>query len=217
MNIKCKKYTVLKNKQKLNTNYIYKVLKIEKDNFTIINEIDNITLIVPISVINSHFKYPYSCTIDSIQGKSISTDLTIFDADLSYMSRRRLYTAITRARSLDKVTFFINSDDKRNQFKDFRITQYFKFKIANYENQDKLKTELMKRRIILAQNGLLSSSKKIVFVNFVIIHLIYILMKKIMYRQILPRIESIMIYHIQRITAFYLATFVIAVGNKKII
>jgi hypothetical protein len=37
------------------------------------------------------------------------------------------------------VTFFINSDDKRNQFKDFRITQYFKFKIENYKNQDKLK------------------------------------------------------------------------------
>jgi hypothetical protein len=160
MNIKCKKYTVLKNKQKLNTNYIYKVLKIEKDNFTIINEIDNITLIVPISVINSHFKYPYSCTIDSIQGKSISTDLTIFDADLSYMSRRRLYTAITRARSLDKVTFFINSDDKRNQFKDFRITQYFKFKIENYKNQYKLKNREYKEEEYISHSWFIEKFEK---------------------------------------------------------
>jgi hypothetical protein len=139
MILKCRKYTVLKNKQKLNTNYVYTVTKITKDTFTIINEIDNITLIVPLSVIKSHFKYPYSCTIDSIQGKSISTDLTIFDADLHYMSRRRLYTAITRARSLDKVTFFINTEDKREQFKEFRYKQYFAFKIDNYKNQDKLK------------------------------------------------------------------------------
>ena len=166
MNIKCKKYTVLKNKQKLNTNYIYKVLKIEKHNFTIINEIDNITLIVPVSVINSHFKYPYSCTIDSIQGKSISTDLTIFDADLSYMSRRRLYTAITRARSLDKVTFFISSDDKRNQFRDFRYVQYFKFKIDNYKNQDKLKNRVYDEKDYITPDWFIEQFQKNNFCKF---------------------------------------------------
>ena len=166
MYIKCKKYTVLKDKQKLNTNYIYKVLKIEKHNFTIINEIDNITLIVPVSVINSHFKYPYSCTIDSIQGKSISSDLTIFDADLSYMSRRRLYTAITRARSLDKITFFLSSEDKRNQFKDFRYIQYFKFKIANYETQDKLKNRVYEEKDYISPEWFIEQFQKNNFCKF---------------------------------------------------
>ena len=139
MILKCRKYTVLKTKQKLNTNYVYKVLKITKNDFTIINEIDNITLVVPVSVIKSHFIYLYSCTIDSIQGKSMSGDITIFDADLHYMSRRRLYTAITRARSLDKVTFFLNKEDTRNQFQEFRYKQYFQFKIDSYKQQDKLR------------------------------------------------------------------------------
>jgi hypothetical protein len=62
--IKCRKYTILKNKDKLNTNYVYKIMEIGKNDFKIKNEIDNIVLNVPVSIIKQNFKYPYSSFID---------------------------------------------------------------------------------------------------------------------------------------------------------
>jgi len=140
MILKCRKHTILKAKDVLHTNYVYKVTKIKKDSFTLVNEIDNITHEVTKSIIQSNFKYPYCSTIDSIQGKSMGNEYTIFDLDLSYMSRRRIYTALTRARRFDNITIYLNNDNMVQQFKENRYKQYFKFKIDNYKIQDRKKS-----------------------------------------------------------------------------
>jgi hypothetical protein len=135
-NIKCKKYFKLKSVT-LQTNYVYKIVKMYEKNFLILNEFENITYTVPISLIKSNFKLPYCLTVDSIIGKSISGDITMFDLDLPYVSRRKLYTMITRAREFKNITIFLNNEKTVEIFTNSRIKQYFRFKINNYIEQDK--------------------------------------------------------------------------------
>ena len=139
MILKCRKHTIL-GKDVMHTNYVYKVTKIRKYTFTLVNEVDNTTHEVQKSIIQTNFKYPYCSTIDSIQGKSMGDAYTIFDLDLSYMSRRRMYTALTRARRFDNITIYLNNDNMVQQFKENRYKQYFKFKIDNYKHQDRKKS-----------------------------------------------------------------------------
>jgi hypothetical protein len=55
------------------------------------------------------------------------------------MSRRRLYTCITRARELNNITFFVNKENVINNFEMFRFAQHFTFKVSNYKTQDCIK------------------------------------------------------------------------------
>ena len=55
-----------------------------------------------------------------------------------YVDRYWLYTAITRARELDKVSIFIHSDQSVRKLEEFKATQYITSKIAGYKGQDKL-------------------------------------------------------------------------------
>ncbi len=55
------------------------------------------------------------------------------------MSRRKFWTAITRARNLNDITFFINSENTINSFKESKYKQYIRFKVENYKTQDKNK------------------------------------------------------------------------------
>ena len=139
LNIKCRKFIQLQKGKKLNTNYVYKIVGINKNIFTIVNELENKFYDVDIKTIRENFKYTYCSTIDSIQGKSISDKITIFDWDLGYMSRRKIWTAITRARNLNDITFFINSENTINSFKESKYKQYFRFKVESYKIQDKNK------------------------------------------------------------------------------
>ena len=73
--------------QVLQTNYKYTVDKITKDNFTLFNKIDKEYFIVPRKMIYESFTLPFCSTIESIQGKTINDDITIFDLDSNYMSK----------------------------------------------------------------------------------------------------------------------------------
>ena len=70
-------------------NYKYTVDKITKDNFTLFNKIDKEYFIVPRKMIYESFTLPFCSTIESIQGKTINDDITIFDLDSNYMSKNK--------------------------------------------------------------------------------------------------------------------------------
>ena len=90
----------------------------------LLNELENKSYNVSNSIIKENFKYVYCSTIDSIQGKTINDKITIFDTLLGYMSKRKFYTAITRATHLNNITIFISSQNIINNFR-FQIKTIF--------------------------------------------------------------------------------------------
>jgi hypothetical protein len=54
------------------------------------------------------FSLPYANTLHSIQGLSKSGKITIFNCDIPHISRRFIWTAITRARSLNNITIKVS-------------------------------------------------------------------------------------------------------------
>lgn len=132
----CRKYEKTKGFT-LNTNYIYKIKSIGKD-VIITDEIDEVDYRIPKTMLSTHFKLPYSMTVDSVQGMSfdVNDKITIFDSNLPYTDSKFLWTAITRSRSLDNVQIFIHSDTEVERFTESKIKQYFKFKCAGYVAQD---------------------------------------------------------------------------------
>jgi hypothetical protein len=139
MVLKCKVYTKLGKNQVLNTNYKYRITRMCKDSFILYDAVDNEYFDVPIKTIHSSFKLPYCSTIESIQGKTIEDDITIFDMDSSYMSRNKIWTCLTRVVSPKQITVFINSDKARDNLFQAKIKQYFNFKVLAYKSQDKAK------------------------------------------------------------------------------
>ena len=49
------------------------------------------------------FLLPYAHTLFSVQGLSKSGKMTIFNADINQISRRFVWTSLTRARKLDDI------------------------------------------------------------------------------------------------------------------
>ena len=84
------------------------------------------------------FALPYCYTCHSKQGCSIAEAITIFDANTPYVDRYWLYTAITRARELDKVSIFIHSDQSVAKLEESKLKQYIANKVNCYKEQDKL-------------------------------------------------------------------------------
>ena len=58
----------------------------------------------------SHFKLPYCMTAHSIQGLSIDDNVTIFDCNTAYVDRFYVWTAITRVRNLENITYYEHSE-----------------------------------------------------------------------------------------------------------
>ena len=83
-----------------NVNYEYTVTAISEASI----QLDN-TWWVPISVIRFAFAHNYCRTCHSFQGSSIDEGITIFAWANCFVNRKWLWTAITRARALDKVYF----------------------------------------------------------------------------------------------------------------
>jgi hypothetical protein len=123
----------------MNKNYKYTVTKILKDSFVLFNEIDKEYFSISRKMIDEYFKLPHCSTIESIQGKTINDNVTIFDIDSNYMSRNKIWTCLTRVVSLSQITIFINSDSTREKLTSSRYSQYFNFKIINYKKQDVVK------------------------------------------------------------------------------
>ena len=85
----------------------------------------------------NHFKLEFCQTCHSLQGCSIKENITIFNANMPYVSKRWLYTAITRVRKLEQLTVFEHSQEEVERYGKARINQYFNLKIEGYKQQDK--------------------------------------------------------------------------------
>jgi hypothetical protein len=152
LNLKCRKHTQLKKGDKLQTNYIYKITEIYKNHMIIKNELENKSYNVSNSIIKENFKYVYCSTIDSIQGKTIDDKITIMDSLLGYMSKRKFYTALTRATNLNNITFFVSPQNVINNFRENRFRQYFRLKVNNYKLQDKNKNRVWEEKDFITES-----------------------------------------------------------------
>jgi len=125
----------------LNTNYTYQVQSIDKTKklVNIYDDVDDKLYTITNAIFDRLFILPYCRTIDSSQGRSIKEQYTLFDCCLPYVSKEHLWVGLTRARNLDNVIVFINSDDEIKQYSDMRIKQYYRFKIDGYKQQDEKK------------------------------------------------------------------------------
>ena len=78
--------------------------------------------------------YDYCCTCHNYQGSSIDGKVTIFDYKHYFMSRKWIWTSVTRATNLDDVYFFDYTNDPLHAR---TIKDYFKKKCDGYKGQDK--------------------------------------------------------------------------------
>ena len=93
----CKSWFKMK-KQLFPVNYAYAVAEVADDTITLNN-----TLSVPLQVIKNSFSHNYCKTCP---GSNIDDAITIFDHKFAYANMRWLYTAVTRATDINKVSFY---------------------------------------------------------------------------------------------------------------
>ena len=70
---------------------------------------------LPVSLIKQNFVHNYCKTCHSFQGNTIEEAITIFDHKFAYVTRKWLYTAVTRATDLNKVFFYEYDQSKENE------------------------------------------------------------------------------------------------------
>ena len=130
----CRKY--LKQKSaKLNVNFEYKIKAIDGDSFTLEDESTNATHTIKKDLVKKHFIHSYCRTCHSYQGSSISEEITIFDSKFHYVSRKWIYTAVTRATELSKVSFYNGATESKASDK-AAVNRYLALKVENYKKQD---------------------------------------------------------------------------------
>ena len=74
-----------------------------------------------IKCIEEHFIHNYCNTCHSRQGSTIKKPITIHQYDFHYVSRKWLYTAITRATHFDNISFMIDNKILENKSKRNKI------------------------------------------------------------------------------------------------
>ena len=88
---------------------------------------------VTFDVAAAHFAYVGSITGHSLQGQSVDAALVLFDTECAHMSRRWLWTALTRARSLDSVFVYRGPP---LALTDAQLLKRFATMVARYRQQD---------------------------------------------------------------------------------
>ncbi len=125
----CRKYTKL-NKSKIvfNVNYEYTITEVREGTLCLDGEVW-----LPIPLIQKAFTHNYCRTCHSFQGSSIDDGITIFDWGNFFVNRKWLWTAVTRARSLDSIYFWKYDEKPENMNK---LMEYFEQKVKRYKGQD---------------------------------------------------------------------------------
>ena len=132
----CRKYFKIKN-AKLQVNFEHTIDSITGTNFTIVDESTDQVLKVPKDLIQKNFIHSYCRTCHSYQGSFIDEAITIFDTDFYFVTRKWVYTAVTRSTDLSKVFWYdgpplvtkeVNEDDV--------LERYLELKVHNYKSQD---------------------------------------------------------------------------------
>ena len=65
-----------------------------------------------IGMLEKHFKLSYCVTVHSVQGLSLDSKVTLLDCNTPYVDRNFIWTAITRVRELDNITYFEHPEDE---------------------------------------------------------------------------------------------------------
>ena len=131
----CRKYA--KNKgMKFNVNFKFRVSNIVGNIVVLQNVATSEKQNIELKVLRKHFIYAYCYTCHSKQGCSVDDDIVIYDWSKWYCSKNWYWTAITRARDLNRVKFYKYYADEKDMSK-IRVETYFRNEIMNYEEQDK--------------------------------------------------------------------------------
>ena len=131
----CRKY--VKNKgTTFNVNFKFRISNIVGDIVVLQNVATNEKQNIELKVLRKNFIYAYCYTCHSKQGCSVDDDIVIYDWSKWYCSKNWYWTAITRARDLNRVKFY-KYDADENDMSKIRVETYFKNKIMNYIEQDK--------------------------------------------------------------------------------
>ena len=89
---------------------------------------------VSLDLIRKHFLHGYCRTCHSYQGSTIKDEITIFDWNFFYVSRKWIYTAITRTTDLKNVFIY---NGKCEEYNETLLDSYLMKKISQYKKQDK--------------------------------------------------------------------------------
>ena len=118
---------------KFNVNFEYKIIGYSYDTIEIENLATGEEHELPKDIIRKHFIFNYCSTCHSTQGQTIDENITIYDWKFYYVTREWLWTAITRATSLDNVYFYEYVEPELNRD---LIYAYFKRRVEGYKKQD---------------------------------------------------------------------------------
>ena len=129
----CRKFIKHKG-MKLGVNYEYTIKSLSGQSMTLLDESSNTTYTIPTDLIQKHFIHSYCRTCHSFQGSTIDAAIMIFDWKFRHSSRKWLYTAVTRATSLNNVWLFDGQES--NEIDDEIFNNYLNMKIFNYRKQD---------------------------------------------------------------------------------
>lgn len=120
-------------------NFRYEIVELhyeDKNDYAILENIKTKERqIITLFNLRNFFIFAYCYTAHSKQGCSVDGDIVIYDWMRSYATLNWLYTAITRARDLNRVKFYQN--DVGGEITDYEINQYLNKKIQGYRKQDR--------------------------------------------------------------------------------
>ena len=132
----CRKYLKLKN-QKFNVNFEFTIDRIIGNTFTLIDESTDQAFILTKDLVQTNFIHSYCRTCHSFQGSSVDEAITIFDTDFYFVTRKWVYTALTRATDLSKVFFYVGPSLVTKEInEDDVLERYLELKVHNYKSQD---------------------------------------------------------------------------------
>ena len=101
----CKEYSKIKCFV-FNVNFRYTIVKMDGNIFTLQNVKTMEELTILKDKLRSNFIYSYCFTAHSVQGSSIDDEIVIYDWNKGYVSRQWVWVALSRARDLNKVSFY---------------------------------------------------------------------------------------------------------------
>ena len=132
----CRKYFKY-NGVDINKNFEYVIDDIQPEYIILRDENTNETMKLKLKCIEEHFIHYYCNTCHSRQGSTIKNPITIHQWDFQHVSRKWLYTSITRATHFDNVYFMIDNKVDAKKKQDKALMEYFNKKVCNYIKQDK--------------------------------------------------------------------------------
>ena len=134
----CREYTKSKHCV-FNVNFKYEIVLANSKFLNLKNVKSGEVQPLDIEKVRKNFIFAHCATCHSAQGSSIDGDITIFDCNHWDIREYKewIWTAITRARDLNKVKFFKYSNDVYDEFNYKCMVSYYERKILNYKEQDR--------------------------------------------------------------------------------